>query len=377
MMIVSWILGAMVAGSLAYCVLIVVAARRYLSVPRPPEKPLPPISVLKPMCGAEDCMEDNLRSFFEQDYPTFEILFAVHTSEDGAVPTVEKVRREYAGRVESRLIVSGESPIPNAKAHSLERLVAEARHDLLVMSDSDVHTGPGLLNELAREIAVKRVGLVTCPYRSQASRSIWSQMEAIGMNTEFLGGVLVSRMLERVKFALGPAIAIPRGVLQEIGGFAYLRNFLAEDFVMGNRTAHLGYEVVLSSQVVEHRIGRQGMMQNLSHRLRWARSTRRSRPLGYLGQIFTYPLPLAMFLCAVRPGAWPIGILALVLRGWAAWATAHDVLHDPLTQKSWWLLPVQDVLGFLVWAGGFVGKKIIWRDRQCTLLSDGRLQVDS
>lgn len=377
MMVLSWILGALVAGSLAYCVLIVMAAHRYLSVPQPPERALPPISVLKPICGDEEALEENLRSFFEQDYPVFEILFGVHSPDDRAVPVLEKLRREYTGRIESRLIVTGESPIPNAKAHSLQRLVAEARQDLLVLSDSDVHAGPALLKQLAREIGDERVGLVTCPYRSEAHGTIWSEMEAMGMNTEFLGGVLVSRMLEKVKFALGPAIAIRRGILEAVGGFAYLREFLAEDFVMGHRTAQLGYEVVLSSQVVEHRIGRQGMMQNIKHRLRWARSTRRSRPIGYLGQIFTYPLPLTIVLCAVQKGAWPVGILMLILRGWAAWATAHDVLHDPLTKKRWWLLPVQDVLGFLVWIGGFIGKKIVWRNRECTLLADGRLHVDS
>src|SRR5262249_32013695 len=146
------------------------------------------------------------------------------------------------------------------------------------------------------------------------------------------------------KFAVGSAIAIRREVLEKIGGFAYLREFLAEDFVMGNRAAQLGYEVVLSSHVVEHRIGQEGMRQSLRHRLRWARSTRRSRPVGYLGQLFTYPLPLAVLFCALHPRAWPAGLLALLVRGWAAGATAREVLHDPLTRRYWWLLPMQDVL---------------------------------
>ncbi|HYA96519.1 MAG TPA: bacteriohopanetetrol glucosamine biosynthesis glycosyltransferase HpnI [Methylomirabilota bacterium] len=377
MTVFSWIGGVLLAGSLVYCILVVIAVRQYLSVPRPPETAFQPVSVIKPLCGREERLEENLRAFFEQDYPSFEILFAVHTVQDPAVPVVEKLRREYAGRVESRLLVTGESLIPNAKAYSLERLVAEARHDLLVMSDSDVHTGPEFLKHLVRELGDSRVGLVTCPYRSQADGSIWSETEAVGMNTEFLGGVLVSRLLEKVKFALGPALAIRRHVLDAIGGFEYLRDFLAEDFVMGYRTAQLGYEVVLSSEIVEHRIGTQGLVQNLRHRLRWARSTRRSRPVGYLGQLFTYPLPLTLIFCAVQRNAWPVALLALFLRAWAAWATAHGVLRDPLTRKRWWLVPFQDILGFLVWLGGLVGTKIVWRGRECTLLADGRLQVDS
>jgi len=378
MMVLSWIVAALLAGSLVYCILIVIAARRYLSVPQPQSQDSPPISVLKPMYGDEIGLEENLRSFFEQNYPEFEILFALHASDDSARPVVERLQGEYAGRVSSRIIITGESPIPNAKAHSLETLVARAKYDLLVMSDSDVRARPGLLRQLAREIADERVGLVTCPYRAVAEGgSIWSKLEALGINTEFLAGVLVSRMLEGVRFAVGSAIAIRRNVLEKIGGFAYLREFLAEDFVMGNRTAQLGYEVVLSSYVVEHRIGKEDLAQSLRHRLRWARSTRRSRPVGYLGQLFTYPLPLACLFCALRPDLWPVAAAVLLLRAWAAWATAHEVLHDPLSKRYWWLLPVQDVLGFAIWFGGFMGRKIVWRDRQCILLSDGRLQVNS
>ncbi|HET9166175.1 MAG TPA: ceramide glucosyltransferase, partial [Candidatus Angelobacter sp.] len=128
--------------------------------------------------------------------------------------------------------------------------------------------------------------------------------------------------------------------------------------------------------VIEHRIGSQNMMPNLGHRMRWARSTRRSRPLGYWGQIFTYPLPLALLLCAAYPTAWPVLFLTMILRCVAALATARDIVHDPVTQKQWWLLPVQDVMGFFIWISGFVGDKIVWRDRKCTVMRDGRLHVN-
>ncbi|HZD94900.1 MAG TPA: glycosyl transferase, partial [Candidatus Sulfotelmatobacter sp.] len=128
--------------------------------------------------------------------------------------------------------------------------------------------------------------------------------------------------------------------------------------------------------VIEHRIGSQGMLDNLGHRLRWARSTRRSRPTGYWGQIFTYPLPWALMLWAAYPGAWPVVPLTLALRYAAAAATAHYVLRDPVTRRQWWLLPLQDILGFLVWISGFVGDTIVWRDRKCTVQRDGRLHVN-
>jgi ceramide glucosyltransferase len=377
MVILTTVLAVLLAGSLVYCVLIMVAARRFLSARLPAPGAQPPVSLLKPLCGHDDGLEENLRSFFAQDYPEYEVLLGVHRADDPAVPVAEKIMREFSGRINARLIVTGESPIPNAKAFSLNRLVREARYDLLVMSDSDVRVMPCLLSHLAQEFQDEHIGLITCPYLAVPGASVWSRLEAIGMNTELLGGVLVARMMEGMRFALGCTVAVRRGVLEDMGGFGYLQEFLAEDFVIGHRAAEMGHGVLLSSYVIEHRIGSQGMMRNLGHRLRWARSTRRSRPAGYWGQIFTYPLAWALLLCIAHPSAWPAILLTLVLRSGAAAATARYVLHDPVTQKQWWLLPLQDVIGFLVWIGGFMGDTIVWRDRKCTVLRDGRLHVNS
>lgn len=376
MVVLAAILSILLAGSWVYCVLIVLGARKYLAVAPPPPTELQPISVLKPLCGEDEGLEQNLRSFFAQDYPEFEIIFGVHRADDPAAALVDRLITEYKNRVHARLVITGESLIPNGKAHNLNRLVREAGHELLVMSDSDVRVRPDLLSTIAREFQDAKVGLITCPYRAVAGKSFWSRTEAIGMNTELLGGVLVARMLEGMRFALGPTMAVRRSLLEEIGGFAYLQEFLAEDFVIGQRAAELGQGVVLSSSVIEHRIGTQSMARNLSHRLRWARSTRRSRPAGYWGQIFTYPMALAIVLLAAWPAAWSLVLFTLILRSVAAFATAESLLRDPLFRKRWWLLPVQDVLGFCVWMGGFLGDTIIWRDRKCTVLRDGRLHVN-
>jgi len=376
MVILTTALAVLLTGSLVYCVLIVVATRRFLSTTLPNPGNKPPISVLKPLCGHDDGLEQNLRSFLTQDYPKYEVLFGVHRSDDPAVAVAENIIREFSGRTSARLVITGESPIPNAKAFSLNRMVREANYDVLVMSDSDVRVTPSLLSHLAQELQDDQIGLISCPYRAVPGKSLWSRLEAIGMNTELLGGVMVARMIEGMRFALGCTVAVRRSVLEDMGGFGYLQEFLAEDFVIGQRAAELGHGVLFSSYVIEHRIGSQQMMPNLGHRMRWARSTRRSRPLGYWGQIFTYPLPLALLLCAVYPSAWPVLFLTMILRGAAALATARDVVHDPVTQRQWWLLPIQDVIGFFVWISGFVGDKIIWRNRKCTVLRDGRLHVN-
>ncbi|HXA86307.1 MAG TPA: bacteriohopanetetrol glucosamine biosynthesis glycosyltransferase HpnI [Candidatus Dormibacteraeota bacterium] len=376
MVILTTALAVLLTGSLVYCVLVVAASRRFLSATVPAPGSKPPVSVLKPLCGHDDGLEENLRSFFVQDYPEYEVIFGVHRQDDPAVAVAEKVISEFSGRISARLIVTGESPIPNAKAFSLNRMVREARYDMLVMSDSDVRVTPSLLSHLSQEFQNEHIGLISCPYRAVPGESLWSRLEAIGMNTELLGGVLVARMIEGMRFALGCTVAVRRNVLEDMGGFGYLQEFLAEDFVIGQRAAELGHGVLLSSYVIEHRIGSQGMARNLVHRMRWARSTRRSRPVGYWGQIFTYPLPVSLLLWASYPSAWPFVVLTLILRGGAALATARSVVHDPVTQKQWWLLPVQDVIGFFIWISGFVGDKIVWRDRKCTVLRDGRLHVN-
>ena len=243
----------------------------------------------------------------------------------------------------ARLIVTGEPPYPNAKVFSLDRMLPASRFDLIVMSDSDIRVTPDMLATIAAEFADEGVGMATCPYRAVPGRSVWSALEAVGLNTEFLGGVLVARMLDGMKFALGPTIAARREVLGRIGGFDAVKDFLAEDFVMGKLAAERGAGVILSSYAIEHRIGAQGFAANLRHRLRWCRSTRRSRPWGYVGQIFTNPLPLALGLWAAKPEWWPMVLATAVLRAAAAWATVEHVLRDRLTRRRWWLIPLQDM----------------------------------
>ena len=222
-MLAAAVLSALVAGSLVYCVLTVIAARRYRAVRPPALRSVPGISVLKPLAGLDDGLAGNLRSFFEQDYPDFELLFAVRHAGDPAAAVVEQLRAAYP-RVPSRLIVTGEPPYPNAKVYSLDRMLAAARHDLLVMSDSDIRVSPGMLRVIAAEFQDPALGLATCPYRAVPGRSPWSTLEALGLNTEFLGGVLVARMLDGMKFALGPTIAARRETLARIGGFDRLKD---------------------------------------------------------------------------------------------------------------------------------------------------------
>ncbi|MDW8355577.1 MAG: bacteriohopanetetrol glucosamine biosynthesis glycosyltransferase HpnI [Bryobacterales bacterium] len=374
MSLLAWALAGIAAGSIAYALLVVAAVRSYRAVrPRRPEV-LPPISILKPLAGAEDELERNLRSFFEQEYPAFEILFAVRSANDPAVPVAERLQRQYP-HVPTSLLVTGEPPYPNAKVFSLARMLERARYDLVVMSDSDIRVTPGMLRVIAAEFQDARVGLATCPYRAVPGKSLWSVLEALGLNTEFLAGVLAARLVEGMRFAVGPTIVARRSALERIGGLERVKDYLAEDFMLGKLAAEAGVGVRLSSFVVEHHIGGTRFLENLRHRLRWARSTRRSRPAGYVGQVFTQATAAALALWAARPEWWPLAASALLFRGIAAWAVAGGVLRDPLTKRWWWLIPVQDLLSCLIWIAGFFGDRISWRGRQYRLCSDGRFEL--
>ena len=194
------------------------------------------------------------------------------------------------------------------------------------------------------------------------------------MNTDFWGSALVARMLEGMHFAVGPTIVARRRVLQSIGGFDRLKNYLAEDFVMGKFAAEAGHGVMLSSFVIGHHIGDSTLRQNIEHRLRWARSTRRSRPAGYIGQLFTMPLPLALLAFLSAPAYWPVLPLTLIVRALAAYTVSARVLRARI---NWLLLPFEDLLAFCFWIAGFFGNTITWRGRRYHLYPDGRFELVS
>jgi ceramide glucosyltransferase len=366
-----YLLLALVAGAAVYSLLSIFAALRFLATRRPAPAALEPISILKPLAGLDAGLESNLRTCFEQDYPVFEILFAVRDTDDPSIEIVEKLRLEYP-HVPTRLFITGEPPYPNAKVFSLDRMLSAAENDLVVMSDSDIRIDRHLLRTVAAEFQDRKLGVATCPYRAIAGGSFWSRIEAIGMNTDFLGGILVARMLEGMQFAVGPTIAARRSALASIGGFDRLKDYLAEDFVMGKFAAEAGHGVILSSGVVEHHIGSTDFVHNAAHRLRWTRSTRRSRPWGYAGQLFTMPLALALALFAANVHYWPYALATILVRFVAAYVISNRVLHAKL---NWLLLPVEDLAVFCFWVAGFFGKTIMWRGRRYLLHSDGRFEL--
>lgn len=371
-------LGVAALGGLAYLALALWSAatfpRHRVNLKRPPRKQRPPMSLLKPLRGAETELETCLSSFFQLKYPRFELIFAVRTPDDPATEVVRRLRARFPG-VRTQLLFTGEPPYANAKVFSLEKMAQAAAHDILVITDSDTRVPPNYLDGVAAAFADRKVGAVTHPYRGVASGDVWSRLEALGMTTEFMAGVIVAERLEGMKFALGPSMAIRRECLNAVGGFAAMRDYLADDFILGARTARAGWKVLLLPQPVEHVATARGFLTNFKHRLRWNRSSRFSRPAGYPGQGFTYGLVWALLFAAVAP--WPVNLAAVVaalaLRGGLALMLAKR-LGDRAVKTHLWLLPLQDLLSWASWVGGFLGKTIEWRGERYVLLDGGRFQ---
>ena len=370
------ILSIATAGGIAYCLMAIAIIGRFARnhSSKTVVGSFPPFSLLKPISGAIPGLEKNLQSFFLQKYPEFEILFAVRTERDPAVEVIEQLMKQYP-TIPCRLTVTGDPAYANAKVYSLEHLFQLANYDLLVITDDDVSVMPDYLKALAWEFESNHADAVTNLYRGVAVSDFWSKLEALGMSTEFMAGVVVAERLEGMRFALGPSMAIRASCLQSIGGFVSLADYLADDFVLGKKVFETGHQLVLSAHVINHHVHSAGFLNSFIHRLRWNRSSRFSRPLGYLGQGFTHTLPWAAMLFLASPSAWTFGALAcsLVLRAGLAWELGARLLNDKAVLGSLWLLPLQDCLSFASWFGGFGGKEIVWRNKRYKLFDDGRM----
>ena len=219
----------------------------------PPAAFAPPVSLLKPLHGSEPDLESHLQSFFEQEYPKFEIIFCARSEQDPGLEIARRVAARYPA-IRSKFLCSGNAPYANAKVWSLERMQSAAAHSFFVVSDSDVSVTPGYLAAVMAPFADERVGMVTCLYRGVAGSGFWSQLEAVGMSVEMSAGVLVAEMLDGMKFALGPTMVVRRESLEGAGGFRAVGPYHADDFMLGNRIFASGHRVVLSTHPIEHHV---------------------------------------------------------------------------------------------------------------------------
>ncbi len=366
----------------AYYILCLWGAARYLrEVGRPPLPDYaPPVSILKPLKGADPGIYEALRSHCLQDYPEYELIFGVADLQDPAAEAVRLLMKELPSRA-IKLVQCSPEAGTNRKVATLQEMLPYARYEYLLVNDSDIQVDANYLREIMRPMQDRRVGMVTALYRAAAGKTIGSKLEALGISTDFMGGVLSAREIERgLRFALGSTLAFPRSVLDKIGGFTPLLDYLADDYELGARISNAGFEVALARCIVETHLPDYSFHEFWKHQLRWGRTIKDKRKAGYFGVLFSFGLAWAMLAVVVARGAWwawtLLGVVALVRLVLAIVLSAW-VLHDRRTLRDVWLLPVRDFVAMAVWLATYAGSEIEWRGERFRLRNGKLERVDA
>jgi ceramide glucosyltransferase len=327
---------------------------------------IPPVSVLKPIYGLDRETYENYASFCAQDYPEYEILFCVSDEQDPAVPVIRRLIQDFPN-CSIRLLIGSEPLGVSDKVNKLCRMSREAKHGIVIVSDSDVRVDPDYLRAAVAPFQNAKVGAVTCLYRGLTDDSLAADLEAVGNSTDFAAGVLVAWLLSDINFMLGATMSVRKSCLVEIGGFESLVDYFSDDYELGNRIAGKGYRVDLIPHPVAIVYPHQTLKDAFRHQLRWNLSIRFSRPAGHLGLIFTQGLPLAIFAAVFAPSAiCSIAILAayVILRFVSAWRIGVSGMKDANLGRKMVLLLPRDAFAFLVWVASFFPQRIFWRGQQ-------------
>ncbi|MGB8029026.1 MAG: bacteriohopanetetrol glucosamine biosynthesis glycosyltransferase HpnI [Terracidiphilus sp.] len=375
---------ALAVAGMGYFLASIVAARVFLHERRAPRPQFAPgVSILKSLKGLDPGMLDGFRSHCRQNYAgEFELLFGVASLRDPAAAAVKELQAEFPERV-IRLV---ECPLQlgtNGKVSTLAQLATHARHDFLLINDSDITVSPRYLERVMCRFAPASgdagkptVGMVTALYRGKAHGTLPSRLEALGISAEFMPAVLLSKMIEGgLRYGLGSTLAVGREALEKAGGLLSIVDHLADDYELGARIAHAGYRVEVSAEVVETSVPAYGWRGFFDHQLRWLRTVRCSRPAGYTGLIFTHGLGGAL-VNVLASGLSPVSLwllgLSFFLRLAQAMTVGAAVLGDHEMLANLWLLPLRDLIAMGLWVAGFAGDTIVWRGERFAL-KDGKL----
>jgi ceramide glucosyltransferase len=371
----------MAAAALGYAATAWVAVRLWRNSGRrrrlgggaePAQQPLP-VTVLKPLCGAEPGLDRSLRSFCEQEYAFgVQIVFGVQHPADPALTVLEGLKRDYP-RLDLSVVVDPTRHGASAKVSNLINMMRAARHDWLVLADSDVRVPPGYLTEVTAPLADPGVGIVTCPYHGVPRPGLWSLLGTLFVNDWFIPSVRVAALFGSRAFAFGATIAMRRDALDAIGGFGAIADQLADDYRLGQLTRRRGQRTVLSHVVVDTSVDERSFRHLAQHGLRWLRTILVVRPGGYTLSAVTFSLPVAIIGCVLAGGT------RLTLSLLAATVVLRLMLHlavqtEARTWSRLWAVPLADALGFALWCGAFLTREVQWRQGRYRVARDGSVQ---
>ncbi len=343
-----------------------------------PETTLPRVTILKPLHGMEAELEQNLESFFQQDYPDYEIIFGARDTVNPALQIADRVRARFPN-VKSRVVLSGPPIWPNAKVFSLQKMIAASTRSYFIISDSDVRVAPDFLRNTIPPLLDPKVGLITCMYRGIPAADFWSSLEALGLSVEMSSGVMVADMLEGMRFALGPAMATRRDAIDAIGGIAATADYYSDDFELSNRIWAKGYRVLLSHHLVNNVLTPRSPLRTLGDQLRWMKSTRYSRPAGHLGTGLTFAMPFGLLglIAGVALGHFALGTAlcaaAFSNRALQSIVVGWGIARDPRALTLCWLYPLRDLVGSFIWLGSYASRRFYWRGETYRFGKGGRI----
>jgi ceramide glucosyltransferase len=343
------------------------------SQPGAPRAGNPPVTLLKPLCGATPETYECLRSFCEQRYPEYQVIFGISDAEDPALKVVRRLQREFP-RLDLSIVVERRQHGSNRKVSNLINMMAHARHEYLVLSDSDVIVQPDYLSKVTAPLAQPDVGIVTCAYRGVPRAGLWSLLGSMYINEWFMPSVRVAAKAGSRAFAFGVSIAIRRQVLTSIGGFTSVANQLADDYRLGELTRRLGLRTVLSDVAVDTHVREHSLGGLVSHELRWLRTIRALRPAGYSLSFITFGVPVTALAALLARGA----AGALIMLAIAVLARVLILFAAQPADKRWQrllLLPFRDFLSFALWIWSFATRRVQWRDDFYQISRDGSAQL--
>ena len=362
-------------AGLAYYLLALWSARSFLRRPRFPAGFAPPVSILKPLHGAEPGMLEAFTSHCRQNYPAdYEILFGVSSLDDPAVPLVQQLQADFPER-SIRLIATPEVLGLNGKTSNVAQLVPHARYEHLVISDADIHVGPHELLRILEPFSPVEgqapTGLVTALYSGRAHGTLGSKLEALGIATDFAAGVLTARFLDRrLRFGLGSTLAVTRSSLDAIGGLAPISEYLADDYQIGSRIADAGFRVELANEIVETEVPAWSFPGFWRHQIRWARGMRDSRRAGFACLLLSYGLAWA-FLNLIASGlsvtAFALFSLTLLVRISLALGVGVGIIGDRQVLRDLWLILPRDLIALALWAWSYAGDTVAWGNERLVL----------
>ena len=371
----DFIIALILVPAWAYLVGAAIAAVRFACCPLPMGAEQPAVSLLKPLHGDEPGLYENLRSFVEQDYPSLQLVLGANDTKDGALPVADRLVRDMPA-ADIVLVVGAPVRGSNLKVANLENMLPAARHDIFVISDSDMRVDRGYLGAVIAPLHDPSTGLVTCLYRGVSTGGMWSDLGALHINFGFLPSALLAAAIGVDRGCFGATIALRRDTFERIGGFAEVRDELADDQRMGKAVRALGPAVVLSRYLVEARVSEPSFAGLWRHELRWARTVRTIAPAGFAGSVLTHAVAMAA-LGAAATGFGLTSCIFLVISLALRWATAGVTAGAlGLTTAKFWLLPARDALSFAVFVASFFGRAVFWRGQLFQVEPSGRMSVD-